>query len=139
MRYFTIHNSIQRLKDTGDLNAATLDMLTAALQMEGYQVYNLADNQENALEMIRRYRPKLFLLDCWLSNYSSGQVGQRIKADFPKLPVVAFSCDNQIREKYRQLGFDDYIKKPFDLDLLYRVVRKHLHRRGKRSRGSIPA
>jgi hypothetical protein len=57
-----------------------------------------------ALDMIRRHHPKLVLLDCWFSNYSRKQISQWIKAYFPCLPVVAFSCDNSIGEQYRQLG-----------------------------------
>jgi DNA-binding response OmpR family regulator len=115
-----------------EADAATLDVVTVALQMEGYRVYSLTDTNENALDMIRHHRPKLVLLDCWLSNYSAGQVSQWIKAHFPRLPVVAFSCDNQIEEKYRQFGFDDYIKKPFDLQVFYKVIKKHLSRHSKR-------
>jgi DNA-binding response OmpR family regulator len=111
---------------------AIRDIVTTALQMEGYRVCSLTDTNENVLEMIRKHRPQLILLDCWLSDYSAGQVSQWIKAHFPHLPVVAFSCDHQIGEKYRQFGFDDYIKKPFDLELLYKVVKKHHLKRHQR-------
>jgi DNA-binding response OmpR family regulator len=111
---------------------AIRDIVTTALQMQGYRVCSLTDTNENALEMIRRHHPKVVLLDCWLSDYSAGQVSQWIKAHFPYLPVVAFSCDHRIDGNYRQFGFDDYIKKPFDLELLYQVVKKHLRKRHQR-------
>lgn len=50
----------------------------------------------------------------------------QIKAKYPHLPVIALSCNNNIHEVYSKFGFDDYISKPFDLDLLYRVLRKHI-------------
>ncbi|MDB5029991.1 response regulator [Mucilaginibacter sp.] len=109
-----------------EADAATLEVLTFALQMEGYRVCSPTDNNENVLDLIRRHHPRLVLLDCWLSNYSGKHICQWIKAHFPRLPVIAFSCDNQIDEQYRLLGFDDYIKKPFNLELLYQVIRKHL-------------
>ncbi|WDF79578.1 response regulator [Mucilaginibacter sp. KACC 22773] len=115
-----------------EADAATLDVVATALQMEGYRVCSLDDTNENALEMIRRHHPKLVLLDCWLSHNSAGQVSQWIKAHFPHLPVIAFSCDNQIEAKYRQFGFDDYIQKPFELHKLYQVIRKYLPQRHKR-------
>jgi DNA-binding response OmpR family regulator len=107
-------------------DAATLEVLTVALQMEGFQVLGLTDYSDNALEMIRRHRPKLVLLDCRLSNYSGKQICHWIKSHFRNLPVIALSCDNHIDEHYRELGLDDYLKKPFDLDQLYQVVRKQL-------------
>lgn len=108
-----------------EADKATRDVVSTALEMEGYLVCSL-DDPENAADLIRRLRPKLVLLDCWLRNYSGKQLIQWIKAHFPALPLVALSCDNRIEEKYLQLGFDDYIKKPFDLDLLYQVVRRQL-------------
>jgi DNA-binding response OmpR family regulator len=107
-------------------DTATLDVLSVALQMEGFRVYGLAEQKENILVMIRRHHPKLVLLDCWLSDYSGKQICHWIKAHFRSLPVIALSCDNHIDAHYRELGFDDYLKKPFDLDQLYQVVRKQL-------------
>ncbi|MEZ2336833.1 hypothetical protein AB6735_14420 [Mucilaginibacter sp. RCC_168] len=46
-----------------ETDAATLEVVTVALQMEGYQICSLTDHHENALEMIRRHHPKLVLLD----------------------------------------------------------------------------
>lgn len=108
-------------------DAATLDVVSTALQMNGYRVYSLTDERENIPEMIRRHRPKLVLLDCCLSRATAKQVARWIKSHFPRLPVIAFSCDNNIDQEYRKLGFDGYLKKPFDLEMLYRVVRTHLH------------
>ncbi|MEZ2336834.1 hypothetical protein AB6735_14425 [Mucilaginibacter sp. RCC_168] len=53
--------------------------------------------------------------------------------------MIAFSCDNQIDQAYQQLGFDGYLKKPFDLEELYGIVRKYLSRRSKRPRIAEPA
>lgn len=51
---------------------------------------------------------------------------ETIKAKYPHLPVVALSCNVNIREKYAKDGFDGYIEKPFDIDLLYKIIRSHL-------------
>jgi DNA-binding response OmpR family regulator len=109
-----------------EADPAILDVVTTALQMQGYRVCSLTDDKENILEMIRRHRPKLVLMDCWLNHYSGRQISHWIKSHFPGLPVVAFSCDNQIDQHYRRLGYDDYIKKPFNLSHLYGTVRKYL-------------
>jgi DNA-binding response OmpR family regulator len=115
-------------------DAATLDVLSIALQMEGFRVCSLTGNHENVLDIIRRYRPKLVLLDCWPSDHSGKQICQQIKAHFRSLPVIGLSCDNHIEEHYRELGFDDYLKKPFDLDQLYQAVNKQmtLHKQKKK-------
>jgi DNA-binding response OmpR family regulator len=117
-----------------EANAATLDVVTTALQMEGYKVCSVADKQENILELIRRHRPKLVLLDCWLGHYSGRQISHWIKSHFPNLPVIAFSCDSQIDREYQQYGFDGYVKKPFDLQTLYNVIKKNVYARQKHKR-----
>lgn len=118
---------------------ATLDVLTVALQMEGYQVRSLANKNENVLEMIRRHQPKLIMLDCWLSHYSGKQISHWIKAHFPHLPVIAFSCDNHIDREYQKLGFDGYLKKPFDLDVLYGLIAKYMPGQRKQHKTFVPA
>jgi DNA-binding response OmpR family regulator len=104
----------------------TLEVVAAALEMEGYQVHHLTDDHDNTLEMIRRYQPGLLLIDCWRIDRSGRHLTYWIKTQFPHLPLIAFSCDNQIDQHYHDLGFDDYLKKPFDLDVFYKVIRKFL-------------
>ncbi|HEY9000654.1 MAG TPA: response regulator [Mucilaginibacter sp.] len=114
-----------------EADAATLEVLTIALQMKGYRVRSLTDPNKNVLDMIRRHHPGLVLLDCWLSHHSGKQISHWIKSHFPRLPVIAFSCDNNIGVEYRKLGFDGYLKKPFDLQTLYGAIRKYLPRQRK--------
>lgn len=115
-----------------ETDSATLEVLTVALEMKGYKVCSLFDQSENALDVIRRHKPRLVLLDCWLSHYSDSQISRWIKAHFPTLPVIAFSCDNQIDKEYLRLGFDGYLKKPFDLESLYLTIKKFTHRSKER-------
>lgn len=47
-----------------ETDSATLEILTVALEMKGYHVCSLFDQHENALDIIKRHRPKMVLLDC---------------------------------------------------------------------------
>jgi DNA-binding response OmpR family regulator len=104
-------------------DADILDIVSTALEMQGYHVCSLGDQPENALEIVKRHRAKLILLDCWV-NKNSGKLCQWIKSHFPRVHVVAFSSDPGIGQCFRSLGFDDYLPKPFDLDELYAMVKK---------------
>jgi DNA-binding response OmpR family regulator len=66
-------------------DTATLEVVTVALQFEGFRVCSLTDYNENILEMIKWHHPKLVLLDCRLSHYSGKQICHWIKAHFPRL------------------------------------------------------
>lgn len=103
-----------------------LDMLAVALEYDGFQVYSVLGYDSNFLELIDQIRPHVIMLDYQLSGQQSIEICHQIKSEFPHLPVVALSCNQNIHEEYNKFGFDDYIKKPFDLDMLYRILRKHI-------------
>ncbi len=76
--------------------------------------------------MIARLRPHVVVLDYRLEGIDCVRICREIKVRYPHLPVVAMSCNCNINEVYNKHGFDDYIPKPFDLEHLYQVLRKHI-------------
>lgn len=111
-----------------DTEKDILDILTAALELEHFKVYAVMDNEADLLGMIDQVRPHVVVLDYRLAGKDCARMCREIKARYPHLPVVAMSCNSNINEVYDQHGFDDYISKPFDLDHLYQVLRKHIPR-----------
>ena len=109
-----------------DTDQMVLEMLTAALEMEHFTVYPLMDFDEDFLGLIERVRPHVVLLDYRLTGDRCLEVLRDIKRKYPDLPVIATSCNSNIHQVYNRLGFDGYIAKPFDLDLLYRVLREYI-------------
>jgi DNA-binding response OmpR family regulator len=109
-----------------DTDQSILDILTIALQMENYQVYSVQDFESNFMDMIRKLKPHVIMLDYKLDGKICIQICHQIKAVYPHLPVIALSCNSNINDEYDRHGFDDYIPKPFDLDNLYAVLRKHI-------------
>lgn len=103
-----------------------LYILTIALKEEGFRVYPLQHCESDFLEMIESTRPHVVMLDYKLRGEDVLRVLRQIKAKYPYLPVIASSCNSNIQEAYDKDGFDDYIPKPFDLDLLYATLRKHI-------------
>ncbi len=109
-----------------DTDEAILDILTIALQMENFQVYSVLDYDSNFLDLIDQLRPHVVMLDYKLDGKACIKICHQIKEKYPHLPVIALRCHHNINEEYNKHGFDDYIPKPFDLDLLYDVLRKHI-------------
>jgi DNA-binding response OmpR family regulator len=103
-----------------------LDMLTVALEYEGFHVYSVLGYDSNFLELIDQIRPHVVMLDYRFSGQQSIEICQRIKSKYPHLPIIALSCNYNINQEYGKFGFDDYIKKPFDLDILYGIMRKYI-------------
>lgn len=109
-----------------DTNAAILDVLTEALNMEGFDVLPVSDVNEDLLSLVDHHRPHVVMLDYRLDGKICKQTCYQIKKRYPHLPIIAMSCHYNIDRLYGENGFDGYIRKPFDLDLLYTILRKHI-------------
>jgi len=109
-----------------DNDKSILDILTLVLEMEGFQVCAMQHCDENILEMIDHMRPHIVVLDFKINGEDCIDICTKIKAKYPHLPLLAISCNTNIQEQSSQFGFDGYISKPFDLDLLYSILRSHI-------------
>ncbi len=110
-----------------DTEKEILDLMTVALRLEGFTVYPLINCDEDFLFVIDQTRPHVVVLDFKIDGASCLEALKKIRASYPHLPVIATSCNSNINEVYSKYGFDDYIPKPFDIDLLYDILRKHIN------------
>jgi DNA-binding response OmpR family regulator len=107
-----------------DTNYDLLETMTIILEEAEYEVLPVIHYQD-VLAKITDFKPDIILLDFKLTGEESISVCRQIKTDFPQLPIVAMSCGMQIRYEYANAGFDDYITKPFDLDVFFKIIRRH--------------
>ena len=102
-------------------------LLEVNLELEGYEVKR-AENGEEALKLVREFKPDVMLLDVMMPKLDGREVCRRIKAD-PKtahVPVIFLSARAQDMDVNSglELGASAYITKPFDpVDLLQTVER----------------
>jgi DNA-binding response OmpR family regulator len=109
-----------------DSDTSILDILKLALEMENFHVHTVMNDDNNFLGLIEKFRPHVVMLDYKLNGEAAKRICAEIKAKYPHLPVIASSCNHNIHNEYSKSGFDGYIEKPFDLDLLYRILRAHI-------------
>ncbi|MCL2628347.1 MAG: response regulator transcription factor [Oscillospiraceae bacterium] len=104
------------------------DMLMKFLKKAGYTSYN-AKSGEEGLEYIKYHDVKIVLLDIMLPGIDGFQVCKKI-SDEKNLPLIILSAKTDKDDKLSGLilGADDYIEKPFDVDLLIAKV-SSLYRR----------
>jgi DNA-binding response OmpR family regulator len=110
-----------------ETDRSVLEVLTLALEDEGFTVMGHLGFDAGFMEAIDRFRPHVVMLDYRLGGEESVRVCETIKQKYPHLPVLALSCNSNINLEYDQKGFDDYIRKPFDLSILYTILRKHIN------------
>ena len=117
---------IEDEKDIGELVKFNLENL-------GYEI-TLANNGESGLELARKNKHDLILLDLMLPGIDGLDVCRIIKADThinqtPVIMVTALGQEENI-VKGLESGADDYITKPFSFKILYARIKSVL-RRGK--------
>ncbi|MBI4850829.1 MAG: response regulator transcription factor [Acidobacteria bacterium] len=105
-----------------------LRAMRASLSANGYEV-RTAKNGEEALVEIRKKAPDLVVLDLVMSDISGLEVCRRIR-EFSKTPIIILSAKGADQDKINalDLGADDYVTKPFNLELLLARIRAVLRR-----------
>jgi DNA-binding response OmpR family regulator len=99
------------------------------LQQEGYRVLMAADGRE-ALDVFRKERPDLVLLDLMLPELSGMEVCRILRRE-SDVPILMLTARNSEIDKVvgLEVGADDYVTKPFSLRELLARVRALLRRR----------
>jgi two-component system, OmpR family, response regulator len=104
------------------------DLLSAALKFEGYDV-GVAGTGNDALEMVRSYRPDLILLDVMLPDVDGNEVCRRLRQQGEQVPIVFLTARDTTEDKVEGLGMgDDYVTKPFSIEELMARVGAILRR-----------
>src|SRR5436309_4634525 len=104
-------------------------ILRRNLTMSGYDVL-IADNGEQALELVRLHEPDLILLDLWLPGEMDGMSVCAQVRQWSQVPIIVVSARTDEKQKVQALdkGADDYLTKPFNNDELLARVRACLRR-----------
>lgn len=99
-----------------------------ALEEEGWAVVVAEDGQQ-ATEEARRHAPALVILDVTLPVMDGYALATALRASHgAALPILVMSADGQVAAKAQRIGAYAYLRKPFDLDTLVRLVESRLQR-----------
>lgn len=99
------------------------NLLCDFLKAEGYTIY-LAGSGEEALSYYNKEGARLIVLDIMLPGMDGFAVCQKIRQD-NNTPILVVSAKTNKEDKLNGLllGADDYIEKPFDIDLLLAKIK----------------
>jgi two-component system alkaline phosphatase synthesis response regulator PhoP len=103
-------------------------------EAEGYRV-TIAPDGPSALQLIREHPADvhLVILDLMLPGMSGYAVCESLREDGNDVPILMLSARTLTEDRIRgmNVGADQYLHKPFDLDELMAMVRNLLARRGR--------
>ena len=100
------------------------NLLCDFLRRENYTV-SLAESGKKALELYEKYGARLMVLDIMLPGEIDGfTVCSKIREDSNTHILIASArTDKESKLKGLDLGADDYIEKPYDIDILLAKIR----------------
>lgn len=106
-------------------------LIEEVLLDNGYGVVAAHDGI-SALNLIKKKRPDLAIIDLGLPKLSGESVIAQIRKDTPTLPVIILTAKSDTTDVIGgfKLGADDYITKPFDLDVLLARIKARLRQDG---------
>ena len=117
-----------------DDDAASLKLVEATLEIEGYQT-RTASTPDQALAIMMTWTPDVILLDVQLRGLDSGpEFAQRLKNNVAtrSIPIIAFTAfgDRWSEAETRAAGCDGFLEKPITATMLAEALRKALEKTG---------
>lgn len=114
-----------------DDEKGVVDMLQSYFEMHSFQVYT-ALNGKDALKQAAN-KPDLVLLDINMPGMDGLTVCEKIRS-YISCPILFLTARIETADKIKgfQVGADDYIVKPFDIDELGARVTAHLRRENRK-------
>lgn len=106
-------------------NELNMKLFHDLLEVHGYETLQTKDGRE-ALQLARKHRPDLILMDIQLPEVSGLEVTKWIKADdelksIPVIAVTAFAMKGD-EEKIRSGGCEAYIAKPISVNSFLETI-----------------
>jgi DNA-binding response OmpR family regulator len=111
-----------------DDEPAIVETVEAKLRKEGFTVFT-SESAEDGMRLVRRVKPDIIVLDIMLPQRSGLELCRAIRRE-STIPIIFLSAKAAESDRVRglELGADDYVIKPFNLNELVARVRAVLRR-----------
>jgi two-component system phosphate regulon response regulator PhoB len=106
------------------------DTIVYVLEEQNYEVISSEDSK--ILKSLDKHKPDMILLDNWLTEWKSDANGQQLSKGLKSdpttshIPVILISAVSDIKEIAEAGLADGYLRKPFGVDELINLVKRHL-------------
>ena len=114
-----------------DDNLLNLKLMHHLLELKGHTI-STANNADEALNQLSRFKPDLILMDLQLLGMNGFELTKIIKNDpknksIPIVAVTAFAME-QDKERALSIGCDGYITKPIDINTIHLTIADFIKR-----------
>ncbi len=117
-----------------DDDLAINELIKINLELQGYEVIQ-AFNGTEGFALVKQEAPSLVVLDVMMPEVDGYTVAQRIRQseEIAETPIIMLTALSELNDKVNgfNLGVDDYLTKPFEIEELVVRVRALLKRSSK--------
>ncbi len=108
-----------------------LKTLESVLSEKGFKVQTLS-NQEDIYETILSFEPNVILLDVYLKNSDGRNICMGLKSHYKtkQIPVILFSGDNELKNKYKEYHAEGFLEKPVRVPALVKRLKDYTYKKG---------
>ena len=103
------------------------EMLDLMMKNEGYDT-EMAEDGTDFLEKIDEFNPDIVTLDVMMPGPTTVEILEKLKKKKSKPKMILLTVvriDRDEKKIFERGNVVDYIKKPFDIDVLMDAVKKH--------------
>ena len=101
------------------------EVMTHLLCQRGFDV-ETAENGQKALDVLDRAHVDLILLDMKMPVMDGWEFATELRSKYGRtVPIIMVTAAWNSEQRAQEIGADDYLDKPFDIDDLVRVVERH--------------
>ncbi len=95
---------------------------------KGLRVCGEAENAHEAVEAIKVLKPDMVIIDIFLKGLNGIELIERIKLQYPHLPILVFSMSDEsfYAERVLRAGANGYIMKHLSLKMIMEAIRRVL-------------
>ncbi len=107
-----------------DDDAGILEATSIILEMEGYEVSTSLDGE--IINSLPKNLPDVILIDYLLSGTDGCELTKKLKLKnaTKSIPIVMMSAHPSARILAEKAGINEFIPKPFDMNILLEVVKR---------------
>jgi CheY-like chemotaxis protein len=101
-----------------DDDEGIVDAVKMILEVMGYQVEFTYDGG-TVIDAVKS-KPDLILLDIWMSGHDGRDICKQLKTDpnYKDIPILMISASKDIGQSALDAGANDFMEKPFEMDML---------------------
>ena len=109
-----------------DDDPGILDAIGMILEMEGYEVSTTLNG--NTILSPETVIPDIYVLDIWMSGSDGRELCKKLKTGekTKTIPVILISASNDLQRSAEGAGADDFLAKPFEIDILLAKIKNCL-------------